>query len=45
MAVPHVESDIGPLREDVARRRNELARSKMKADPVFAKKIMELLAQ
>jgi hypothetical protein len=43
--VPHEESDLGLLQQEITRRRNELARSRMKSDPALAKKVMELLAQ
>ena len=45
LAVPHQESDLGKLREDLVRRRNDLARSRMQADPELAKKIRQLLSE
>jgi len=45
MAVPHEESELGKLREDLVRRRNNLARSRMQEDPTLAKKVRQLLAE
>jgi len=45
IAVPHEESDLGTLQGDQLRRRNELARSRMRADPALAKKVAKLLAE
>jgi hypothetical protein len=45
MAVPHEESDLGKLREDLVRRRNDLARSRMQEDPALAKKVRQLLTE
>jgi hypothetical protein len=45
IAVPHEESDLGTLQGDLTRRRNELARSRMRADPALAKKVAKLLAE
>src|SRR5437899_9740317 len=44
IAVPHQESDLGTLQGDLSRRRNQLARSRMQADPALAKKVAKLLA-
>lgn len=44
-AVPHEESDFAVLQGEVTRRGNDLARSRMQADPAFAKKMMQLLAE
>ena len=45
IVVPHEESDLVPLREELLRRRNDLARSRMRSDPALAMKIMQLLAE
>jgi hypothetical protein len=45
IAVPHEESDLSTLQEDIARCRNELARTRMAADPSLAKKVAQLLAE
>jgi mono/diheme cytochrome c family protein len=45
IVVPGKESDFRTLHWDLARRRNELARARMQADPGLAKKVMELLAE
>lgn len=45
MAVPHEEAELAVLRRDVDRRRNELAGSRMRADPALAQKVMRLLAE
>jgi hypothetical protein len=43
--VPQVESDLAALQEDIKRRGNDLARSRMRADPALAKKVAQLLAE
>jgi mono/diheme cytochrome c family protein len=45
MAVPRDESDFAVLQRDVNQRRNALARSQLRANPMLAKKIAELLAE
>jgi mono/diheme cytochrome c family protein len=45
ISVPHQESDLGALHRDVARRRNEMARERMRNDPVLAKKVAQILAE
>jgi mono/diheme cytochrome c family protein len=45
IAVPHVQSDFEMLRRDIATRDRSIARDKMAADPVLAKKVMRLLAE
>ena len=45
IAVPHQESDLTALQQDIARRRNTLARSRMRTDPALATKIAQLLAE
>ncbi len=43
--VPHQETDFSVLQGDVTRRGNELARSRMMADPALAKKVAQMLAE
>jgi len=45
MVVPHEESDLATLREDTNLRRNQLARTRLRADPALAKKIAQFLAE
>ena len=45
IAVPHEESDLATLREDLAQRAHQLAREKMRADPVLARKVRQILAE
>jgi hypothetical protein len=45
IAVAHDEADLPKLQEDVARRAKTLSRERMRADPVLAKKVMQLLAE
>jgi mono/diheme cytochrome c family protein len=45
IAVPHEESDLAVLQGELTRRRNDLAQSRMRADPALAKKIAHLLAE
>src|SRR5437899_3309958 len=45
MAVPHEESQFSDLRRDVGRHRDQMARTRMLADPALAKKVAELLAE
>jgi len=45
MVVAHDEEDYPALRADLGKRRKELARSKMQADPQFARRVMQLLAE
>jgi len=45
IAVAHEQSDFPTLQEDLARRRNELARARMKEDPALARKVMQMLGQ
>ena len=45
IAVPHLESDLSVLQKDIAARGRQLARERMQADPVLAKKVMRILAE
>jgi hypothetical protein len=45
VVVPHDESELTTLRTDLSRRRRELVRSRMMADPALAKKIAEMMAE
>jgi mono/diheme cytochrome c family protein len=45
IAVAHEEIDAKTLRESQTRRRNDLAREKMKADPELAMRIFKMLAE
>ena len=45
IAVPHLESDLGALRADVARRQKELVRERMRTDPALARKVAQLLSE
>jgi len=45
VGVPHDESDLPLLRQDLLRHRNEMARTRMMADPALRRKIAALLAQ
>jgi mono/diheme cytochrome c family protein len=45
MVVPREESELGVLQRDVNQRRNALARSQIRSNPMLAKKIAELLAE
>jgi len=45
IAVPHEQKDFEALQDDLKRRRNELARARMKADPALARKIMQMFAE
>jgi hypothetical protein len=45
VGVPHDESDLPLLRQDLLKHRNEMARSRMMADPDLRKKVAELLSQ
>lgn len=45
IAVPHQESDLAVLQEDVLGHRNEMARSRILTDPVVRRKVMEILSQ
>jgi hypothetical protein len=45
IAVPHDESDLATLRANVERRRKELVRTRMRADPALAGKVAQLLAE
>src|SRR6266850_3772988 len=44
IAVPHEESDLQALQGDIARRRSELVRTRMQADPALARKVAKILA-
>ena len=44
-AVPHVESDLVVLRQDLLKHRTEMARERMRTDPALRAKVRELLAQ
>jgi hypothetical protein len=45
IAVPHEESDLPSLRDDLENRSRQLARERMKADPALARKVMRILAE
>lgn len=45
ITVAHEQQDYSTLQQDLSRRRNELARSRMQADPVLARKVMHLLGE
>jgi hypothetical protein len=45
VAVPHVESDLAALRQDLLKHRSEMARDRMMRDPELRAKVRELLAQ
>jgi hypothetical protein len=45
ITVAHEQQDYSTLQQDLNRRRNELARSRMQADPVLARKVMQLLGE
>ena len=45
VVVPHDESELTALRTDLSRRRRELVRSRMMADPALAKKVAEMMAE
>ncbi|HXI51521.1 MAG TPA: hypothetical protein VNH84_08450 [Candidatus Saccharimonadales bacterium] len=45
LVVPKQEAEIATLREDMTRRRNELARTRLRADPELAGKLKTLLAE
>jgi hypothetical protein len=45
IGVPHEEAQLGVLQGDIARRRNELVRERMKADPALARKVAQLLSE
>jgi hypothetical protein len=43
IAVPHAEADLAVLRKDISNRSRQVARERMKADPVLARKVMRIL--
>jgi len=45
VGVPHDESDLPLLRQDILQHRNQMARARMMADPDLRKKVADLLAQ
>jgi hypothetical protein len=45
VAVPHDQADLPTIQQEMAHRRNTLARSRMRSDPEFAKKVRQLLAE
>jgi hypothetical protein len=45
LAVAHQESDFATLRKDLARRRNELARARMRDDPELASRIRQMFSE
>jgi hypothetical protein len=45
VAVPHNESDLPTLRTDVEQHSRKIARDRMMADPVLAKKVRQILAE
>jgi mono/diheme cytochrome c family protein len=45
VAVPHVESDLHVLNEDISKRSRKMAHDRMAADPELAKKVARILAE
>lgn len=45
VGVPHQESDLPLLREDLAKHRSDMARERLRSDPWLRAKLKELLAQ
>jgi mono/diheme cytochrome c family protein len=45
IAVPHEESDLKALREDITRRSREMVRERMRTDPALALKVQRILAE
>ena len=45
IAVPHDESDLAALREDISQREKKLVHEKMRSDPVLARKVMQILGE
>lgn len=44
IVVPQEEKNLGQLHQDMARRRNEMMRERVRSDPEFARKLAQLLA-
>jgi hypothetical protein len=45
IAVPHEEKELTTLQGDLNRRRNALAKERMRTDPSLVRKIAQLLAE
>jgi mono/diheme cytochrome c family protein len=45
IALPHDEADLATLRGDISQREKKLVHEKMQADPVLAKKVMQILGE
>ena len=45
IAVAHDEADIGKLRMDISQREKKLAHEKMQADPILARKVLQMLGE
>ncbi len=45
IAVPHNESDLATLQDDLRQRSRQVARDKMRDDPVLFRKVMQMLAE
>jgi hypothetical protein len=45
MTVAHAQEEFSTLQDDLTRRRNELAFSRMRTDPALARKVKELLGE
>ncbi len=45
VAVPHEESDLATLQQDLVHRSRQLARERMRDDPALAKKVAKILAE
>jgi len=45
IAIPDQESDLAKLHWDIGKREQAIARDKMRSDPKFAAKVMQLLSE
>jgi mono/diheme cytochrome c family protein len=45
IAVPHNESDLATLRDDISQHSRQVARERMRNDPVLAQKVAKILAE
>jgi mono/diheme cytochrome c family protein len=45
LAVPHEESDLATLRDDLSQRSRKVARDRMVTDPVLARKVAQILSE
>jgi mono/diheme cytochrome c family protein len=45
IAVPHDESDLATLREDISQREKSLVHEKMRSDPALARKVRQILGE